>query len=142
MEHFLKLIKVFENVFDWDSFSTPDSLHLKKVLNDKHFIVFIAVVDNLVVGGLTAYILDRYDSEKPSAYIYDIAVLKEKQRNGIGNNLITTFNEYCNDNNFSEAFVQADMEDMQAIDFYRKTLISSELQAMHFTYSFDNPKVT
>lgn len=134
---FLDLLNVFKNVFEWVS-RTPDPLYLKKVLDNKQFLVFIAIIDNVVVGGLTAYILDRYDSEKPSAYIYDIAVIRERQRNGIGKDLIATLNDYCKENNFSEAFVQAEMEDTQAIGFYRGTPVSSELQALHFTYSFDN----
>lgn len=140
LDHFSKLISIFENVFEWSNFQTPNPVYLKKLLGNNHFIVLIAVNENIVVGGLTAYILDRYDSDKPSAYIYDIAVIKKMQRKGIGKNLITTFTEYCRKNKFSEAFVQAEMDDTQAINFYKKTPISGELRATHFTYSFENGK--
>ena len=137
---FLNLISVFKEVFEWHSLP-PGPLHLQKVLNNNCFIVFIAISGNLVVGGLTAYVLERYDTEKPSAYIYDLAVIKEMQRNGVGKKLITAFTTYCNENDFSEAFVQAEIEDSHAINFYRNTVVSSELQAIHFTYSFETGKV-
>ncbi|MES2645797.1 MAG: GNAT family N-acetyltransferase [Bacteroidota bacterium] len=140
-DHFLQLLHIFNNVFEWDNFSNPNPLQLKRLLDNKFFIVFIAIADDVVVGGLTAYILERYDSEKPSAYIYDIAVTKEMQRNGIGKSLIEKFIAYCNDQKFSEVFVQAESEDTHAINFYKKTPISSELHAVHFTYLLDKYKL-
>ncbi len=81
--------------------------------------------------------MDRYDTEKPFAYIYDIAVLTGFQRKGIGKLLIAGFNDYCEKNGFSEVFVQAETDDIEAVNFYRTTPISSELRATHFTYSFE-----
>jgi aminoglycoside 3-N-acetyltransferase I len=97
----------------------------------------VAKTKEKVIGGLTAHVLDRYDTEKPSAYIYDIAVLTTQQRKGIGNLLIATLNDYCKKNGFSEVFVQAETDDHQAVNFYRTTPNTHELQATHFTYSFD-----
>lgn len=135
---FSRLIKVFEEVFEWDNFSLPHKSHLQKILKNKSILVFVAKIDEQLVGGLTAHILESYNSEKPSAYIYDIAVLAHLQRNGIGKLLITTLNDFCCKNGFNEVFVQAETEDIQAVNFYRTTAISSEIKATHFTYSFKN----
>lgn len=137
IDDFSDLIKVYVEVFEWDNFSFPSKTHLQKLLNNEGFLVFVAKAKEKVIGGLTAHVLDRYDTEKPSAYIYDIAVLTNQQRKGTGKLLITTLNDYCEKNGFSEVFVQAETDDFQAVNFYKKTPISSELPATHFTYSFD-----
>ncbi|MDX2304837.1 MAG: GNAT family N-acetyltransferase [Microscillaceae bacterium] len=135
MEDFYGLIRVFENVFEWEGFTLPSKTHLQKVLENPNFLVFVAKKDATVVGGLTVYVLDRYDTEKPSAYLYDLAVLTDLQRKGIGKLLITTLNDFCEKNGFEEVYVQAETDDFQAVNFYRTTPISGELKAIHFTYS-------
>lgn len=137
---FSKLIQVFENVFEWENFKFPTQAHLKKLLNNSNFFVFVAKDGDELIGGLTAHVLDRYDSEKPSAYVYDLAILTNYQRKGIGKKLMSTLNEYCEKNGFNEVFVQAETDDFQAVNFYRTTPISEELQATHFTYSFNKKK--
>ncbi len=137
IEDFISLISVFEDVFEWETFPPPSRLHLQKVLSNPTFIALVAKADEKVVGGLTAYVLESYQTEKPSVYIYDVAVATSSQRQEIGKKLIAFLIEYCQQNGFQEAFVQAEKADTHAINFYRKTPISSELQATHFTYSFD-----
>jgi aminoglycoside 3-N-acetyltransferase I len=137
IDPFTDLINVFKEVFEWSS--VPTRTHLQKVLTNPTFGVFVAKADSKLVGGLTVHILDSYETEKPSAYIYDLAVLAEYQRQGIGKSLIMAVNDYCRQQGFGEVFVQAETDDEQAMNFYRTTDISSELQATHFTYSFGNP---
>lgn len=137
---FSNLIKIFEKVFEWDNFSLPTTTHLQRLLKNESFLVFVAKTNHQLVGGLTVHVLDRYDTEKPSAYIYDIAVLPNYQRKGIGKLLIETLKDYCERNGFSEAFVQAETDDHQAVSFYRTTPNTNELLATHFTYSFDKMK--
>ncbi len=138
IDDFSDLVIVFEEVFEWENFSFPRRPHLQRVLENSNFLAFVAKADKKLIGGLTAYILERYDTEKPSAYIYDIAVLTEQQRKGIGKLLIATLNDFCEKNGFNEVFVQAETEDSQAMNFYKTTPISSEMKATHFTYSFDS----
>jgi aminoglycoside 3-N-acetyltransferase I len=69
--------------------------------------------------------------------VYDLAILPNYQRKGIGKKLMSTLNEYCEKNGFNEVFVQAETDDFQAVNFYRTTPISEELNATHFTYSFN-----
>ncbi|MDW3209083.1 MAG: GNAT family N-acetyltransferase [Reichenbachiella sp.] len=137
---FSKLIQVFENVFEWGNFNFPTQAHLRKLLNNSNFFVFVAKDGDELIGGLTAHVLDRYDNENPSVYVYDLAILTNYQRKGIGKKLMSTLNEYCEKNGFNEVFVQAETDDFQAVNFYRTTPISEELQATHFTYSFNKKK--
>lgn len=135
---FLDLITVFKEVFEWKDIILPGTKHQQGLLNNSNFLVFVATADKKIVGGLTVYVLDKYDTEKPSAYIYDLAVVTNLQRKGIGKLLIKAVNDYCRKNGFHEVFVQAETDDIQAVNFYRTTPISSELKATHFIYSFDN----
>lgn len=136
LSSFISLIHVFEKEFEWEHFVLPSGNYLQTVLDNPSFIVFVAMLDKEVVGGLTAHVLNRYDSEKPSAYIYDIAVLENQQRKGIGKLLIKTLSDYCVANGFSEAYVQAETDDLQAVNFYKSTRFTGEMNVTHFTYSF------
>lgn len=102
------------------------------MLSNIDFLVFVAKQNHKIVGGLTVYVVHQYYSNKPQAYIYDLAVLEKYQRKGIGRNLIEAVKLYCKENDFEEAFVQAEKVDNYAVDFYRKTSPSSVKDAVHF----------
>lgn len=133
LKDFVKLIKVFETVFEMEKFSMPDESHLQKLLERDDFLVFAAIKDNEVVGGLTAYTLHQYYSEQPLVYIYDLAVKTEFQRQGIGKKLIAGITDHCKKIGIEEIFVQADLVDKYAIDFYRSTGARHE-EVVHFYY--------
>ena len=120
-DRFIEVIRLFEDVFEMKNFKMPDSNHLQSLLSKSDFFVFAAFQDDKVIGGLTAYVLDQYYSEKPLAYIFDLAVDTKYQRQGIGKKLITEMNKYCTEKGFKEVFVQADKVEDYAIDFYRST---------------------
>jgi len=130
---FIDLICVFEDVFEMKNFKMPDESYLQKVLKKEGFMVFTALFQNNVVGGLTAYTLDAYYSKTTYVYIFDLAVKRQFQRKGIGKMLISSINTYCESIGVDEVFVQADLADDYAIDFYRSTGGLAE-DVVHFTY--------
>jgi len=133
INQFKELIRVFEDVFEMKGLSMPGDNYLQNLLDTDSFFVFIALMDNKVVGGLTAYILQQYYSSSPLVYIYDLAVRTELQRQGIGKKLIAAIINYCKERGMEEVFVQADEEDGYALDFYRSTGGNAE-NVVHFTY--------
>jgi aminoglycoside 3-N-acetyltransferase I len=135
IDEFSELIDVFEDVFEMKNFSKPGDDYLHKILTKPDFFVLIAKANNKVVGGLTVYVFDQYYSKNPLAYIYDLAVLKDFQRKGIGKSLIKHLTEYCKKMGFDEVFVQADRIDDYALDFYRNTKPTNEEDVIHFYYS-------
>ena len=134
IEDFIDLVKLFSIVFEHEDFKLPAKAHLQLLLNRNDFIVFVAAVNEEIIGGLTAYSLQQYYSEKPLAYIYDIAVKGDYQRKGIGKDLINAFNTFCKKNGFEEMFVQAEKEDTHALDFYRSTNVDREQEVIQFSY--------
>lgn len=136
LEKFVALIGVFEAVFEMKEFRIPDRAHLQALLSDRaNFHVAVALMDNVVVGGLTAYTLRQYYSPRPLVYIYDLAVESELQRQGVGRRLIDYVRSHFSGLGFEEVFVQADRVDAYAVDFYRKTKPTAEEDVLHFYYS-------
>jgi aminoglycoside 3-N-acetyltransferase I len=132
-----ELITVFEMVFEMKDLNRPHNRHLQRLLEKDNFLAIVALNNHKVIGGLTMYVLDQYYTEKPLAYIYDLAVLTEYQRKGIGKKIIDFTKEYCRLQGFEEVFVQAEKVDDYAVDFYRLTKPTTEMQVVHFLYALN-----
>ncbi|MCW7461230.1 GNAT family N-acetyltransferase [Leptospira limi] len=133
LDEFVALIRVFEEVFEMKQFQMPNESYLQSLLSRDDFFVFVTLLDGKVIAGLTAYLLRQYYSERPLVYIFDLAVQSKWQRNGIGKSLIKKINEHCKKEGMEEVFVQADLADEYALDFYRSTGGLPE-EVIHFTY--------
>ena len=83
------------------------------------FWAFAAVDHDRVVGGLTAHVLPMTAYEGAEAFLYDIAVSADRQREGIGRRLIKALTEAAAAEDIETTFVLADNEDTHALDFYR-----------------------
>jgi aminoglycoside 3-N-acetyltransferase I len=133
IEKFTELISVFEDVFEMNDFKIPDEIYLQELLKKDDFFVFVALLDNKVIGGLTSYIMQQYYSKLPLVYIYDLAVKTEFQRQGIGKMLINGNNSYCKSIGVEAVMVEADEVDDYAIKFYQSTGAIGE-KVIHFDY--------
>jgi len=130
---FKLLIDLFNTVFEEDQSNIGSDMNLSRLLGDNHFIGIVALVDNEVAGGLTAYELPMYYSASAEIFLYDLAVKTEYQRMGIGKGLIQSLKEHCREHGIKEFFVMAHEEDEHAIEFYRATGGESE-QVVNFVY--------
>ncbi len=137
LEDFKSLIEIFKIVFENNEPIAKDE-RLLKLLSNPDFLVFVLKLNNKVVGGLTIYVLHRYYEAKPIAYIYDVGVSPDFQGKGLGKALISEVCNYCKINGFDDAYVEAESDDIDAVEFYRKTKFSSEMNAIHFTYNLSN----
>lgn len=139
LDKFIELIKVFEDVFEMKNFKMPDRIYLQQLLEKNDFFVFVALMGNEVVGGLTSYIMQQYYSTSPLVYIFDLAVKNEHQRLGIGKTLIAANNSYCTTIGAEAVMVQADEVDDYAIDFYHSTGAIGQ-KVIHFDYLLNTLK--
>lgn len=137
VEEFRDLVKIFKDVFE-NKEQISEKKQLAKLLSNPDFMVFVVKQKDKIVGGLTIYILQRYYGTKPVAYIYDVGVSPDFQAKGLGRSLIEEVCKYCKDNGFEDAYVEAESDDVDAVNFYKKTKFSSEMNAIHFTYTFEN----
>jgi aminoglycoside 3-N-acetyltransferase I len=134
LANFKSLIEIFKDVFENDEPIANDE-QLGKLLSNPDFFVFVVLSDNKVVGGLTIYVLHRYYGTKPVAYIYDVGISPDYQGQGLGKALIAEVCNFCKQNDFEDAYVEAEID---AVEFYRKTKFSSEMNAIHFTYDLSD----
>lgn len=138
LQHFKQLICIFEEVFEIAHLKMPPDSYLEKQLQNPDFLVFVALQEekNEVIGGLTIYVLHQYYAPQPSAYIYDVGISPAEQGKGIGKQLMATVLEYCKNNHFANAYVEAEYDDLPARNFYTRTPVDETLKAVHFTYRF------
>jgi aminoglycoside 3-N-acetyltransferase I len=133
IESFKELITLFSVEFEREHFNRATDEHLESLLSSPNFTVLTASRDHVITGGLTAYTIEQYYSNKPLAYIYDLAVKQEYQRSGIGKQLIRELLQLYKARGFEEVFVQAEKEDEGAVNFYYSTG-ALEKQVAHFYY--------
>ncbi len=139
LDNFIELINIFKNIFEMKNFKMPDETYLQQLLEKDDFFVFVALVDNKVVDGMTSYIMKQYYSKSPLVYIFDLAVKTEHQRQGIGKMLIKANNSYSKTIDAEAVMVQADEVDGYAIDFYQSTGATGQ-KVIHFDYLLDKLK--
>jgi aminoglycoside 3-N-acetyltransferase I len=101
LREFKSLIEIFNVVFENDE-PIADDKQLVKLLSNPDFFVFVVKSNSKVVGGLTIYVLHRYYGTKPIAYIYDMGVSPDYQRQGLGKALVAEVCNFCKQNNFED----------------------------------------
>lgn len=128
------LICIYEEVFEMESFTLPTDSYLQTLLQREGLVFFVAMLEEKVIGGLTAHILPSVYFESAEVYLYDLAVQVAYQRKGVGRKLMASLSEYCKEHGYKEIFVQADLVDQHAMDFYRATGGQAE-RVVHFTFA-------
>jgi aminoglycoside 3-N-acetyltransferase I len=83
------------------------------------FLVFAAMDGGRVVGGLTAHVLPMTAYEGAEIFVYDVAVVDDCQRHGVGRRLLGAVRDEASSLGTSSLFVLADNEDTGALAFYR-----------------------
>lgn len=128
-----ELLWVFAESFeDHDSYQSaaPSDEYLDKLLSREDFIPLVAVVDGKVVGGLAAYVLQKFEQERSEIYIYDLAVLEEYRRQHIATGLINKLREIAREIGAYVIYVQADHGDDPAIKLYES--LGTREDVLHF----------
>jgi len=93
--------------------------YLDELLGRPWFLVFVATVGGRTVGGLTAHVLPMTACESAEIFIYDVAVVDDYQRRGVGRRLLAAVRDEASRPGTSSVFVLADNEDAGALAFYR-----------------------
>ncbi|MBC7841130.1 MAG: GNAT family N-acetyltransferase [Gemmatimonadaceae bacterium] len=112
---FLTIADVFET-----EVGTLDDRYLTTLLQRPDFWAMAATVEGALVGGLTAFTLPLTRAEESELFIYDVAVVPARQRQGVGRALVEALRAEAAVAGIAVAFVLADNEDGHALDFYRR----------------------
>ena len=94
------------------------------------FIALVALAGKTVVGGLTAYELQKYEQERSEIYIYDLAVAADCRRQGIATALMLQLKAIAVSRGVYVIFVQADLPDTPARSLYAK--LGKCTEVLHF----------
>src|SRR4030095_12196745 len=81
-----QLLRVFAEAFgDVAAYQSaiPCDEYLRSLLTNQGFIVLVALADDSVIGGLAAYVLQKFEQDRREIYIYDLAVAEQHTRKGI-----------------------------------------------------------
>ncbi|MGL4636989.1 MAG: AAC(3)-I family aminoglycoside N-acetyltransferase [Beijerinckiaceae bacterium] len=127
------LMTVFGDAFeDPDTFrrARPSDAYFERLLGKEDFIAIAATKGGAVVGGLTAYVLHKYEQERSEIYVYDLAVLEAHRREGVATALLNHLRAIGRERGAWVVFVQADYGDEPAIALYTK--LGEREDVMHF----------
>jgi aminoglycoside 3-N-acetyltransferase I len=109
----------------------PSDTYLQRLLVRDTFIALAAIAkDGTVVGGLAAYVLEKFEQERGEIYIYDLAVALPYRRHGLATALIEALRTIARERGAYVIFVQADPPDAAAIALYTKLGIREDV--LHF----------
>lgn len=128
-----ELLQVFGEAFgEIDTYqqAVPGDDYLARLLGREHFIAVVAMAAEVVVGGLAAYVLDKFEQDRREIYIYDLAVLEAHRRKGIATGTILELKKIAAERGVYVIFVQADLEDNPAIALYES--LGTKKTAHHF----------
>lgn len=124
---------VFANAFEnADAYqgAPPSDAYLQRLLSKPTVIALAAEAEGAVVGGLVAYVLEKFEQERSEIYIYDLAVLASHRRQGIARDLIVQLKRLAADLGAYVIYVQADLGDDPAIQLY--TSLGTREDVLHF----------
>jgi aminoglycoside 3-N-acetyltransferase I len=129
------LLRTFAEAFnDVDTYAAnrPSEEYLRRLLGGDSFIALAALKSGVVVGGIAAYELKKFEQERSEIYIYDLAVASEHRREGIATALIGKLKEIAVKRRAYVIFVEADtgIEDEPAIALYSK--LGRREDVLHF----------
>ena len=133
-----ELLQVFAEAFeDTQAYQSavPNGEYLSKLLSKPDFIMLAALDDNKVVGGLAAYVLEKFEQDRREIYIYDLAVIESHRRKGIATNLINELKLIAKEKKAYVIYVQADKDDEPAIKLYESLGIKEDVY--HFDIQVD-----
>lgn len=112
----------------------PSDEYLREFLGRGNAIVLAALDEtDVVVGGLVAYVLAKFEQERSEIYIYDLAVAATHRRLGIARRLIEKLREIAKGIGAYVIYVQADPPDAPAVALYESLGKREEV------YHFDIP---
>ena len=128
-----QLLRVFGEAFnDLSTYqdAIPSDSYLESFLSKLQNIVLVAQDGDEMIGGLVAYVLEKFERERSEVYIYDLAVAAAHRRKGIARGLINELKKVAKEKKAYVIYVQADYGDDPAIALYESMGVKEEV--MHF----------
>jgi len=133
-----RLLRTFGEAFgepDTYQGAVPSDDYLRVLLGKSTFIALAALDGQEVVGGLAAYVLEKFERECSEVYVYDLAVAEAHRRKGIARRLIEALKPIARARGAWVIYVQADRGDAAAIALYES--LGTREDVHHFDIPVD-----
>lgn len=137
MEGMLDMFGMAFDEVDTYGGARPGPVYFQRLLGSGTFIALAATQDGLVVGGLAAYELMKFEQARSEIYLYDLAVANSHRRRGIATALIRQLQAIAAERGAYVIFVQADHGDDPAIALYSKLGVREDV--LHFDIAVPIP---
>lgn len=138
--HMHAMLSLFGRAFgDADTYESarPGTDYLAALLGSPGFVAVAALSAGLVVGGLAAYVLPKFEQARSEVYIYDLAVDEPFRRRGIATGLIDQLRAVAAERGAWVIYVQADRGDGPAVALYSKLGVGEDV--LHFDIRPQSP---
>jgi aminoglycoside 3-N-acetyltransferase I len=127
----------FEDPVSYSS-SPPSDAYVQRWLAAPSSIALVALARSRVVGGLVAYVLEKFEQERTEVYVYDLAVAAMERRRGIATALLRRLQVIARELGAWVIFVQADHGDEPAIRLYES--LGTREEVLHFDLPVRGPE--
>ena len=121
--------QVFDEVDTYTS-ARPAEDYVRRLLGSDTFIAIVALAEEEIVGGITAYVLEKFEQERSEIYVYDLAVEAKYRRRGVATALIGKLKSVAAEIGAYLVFIQADNDNPPAIELYTKLGVREDV--LHF----------
>lgn len=115
----------------------PNDAYLAALLAKEHVAVIVAEAAEMVLGGLVAYELEKFEKARREIYIYDLAVAADHRRRGIATALIEHLRGIAAQRGAWVIYVQADYGDDPAVALYES--LGTREDVLHFDIAVAPP---
>jgi len=127
------LLAVFADAFDDPERyleRQPSDPYLQDLLSGEMFLAIVAEDGTGVVGGLTGYVLPKFEQAYREFYLYDLAVHHDHRRQGVATAMIEHLKTLAAERGFDGIFVQAHRDDGPAIALFSRLGVGEDV--LHF----------
>jgi len=100
--------------------NTISAERMQHFLADLHNYLVVAIIDERIVGFVFGYKLASWHNDSYEFLLYDIEVLNECRRSGIGTKLINKFKSIAKKEGCQELWLPTNKSNRPAVEFYER----------------------
>ncbi len=106
---------------DIEEKNAPTLHHLQELVQDDRCFLFVAIIDDIIIGYVLAYSFPSLYASSRMAYLYDIDVIPEHRKKGIGRHLMEAVKTELQKNGVTELWLGTGIDNMPAQELFNKT---------------------
>lgn len=122
--------------FDDENRALPSREYTAKMLARNDFHVIVALENNRLIGGLTAYEMKMFKRETTEMFLYEIEVAEFRRQQGVGKALIEFLKKICHEKGIVQMFVGTEKDNRAARALYTATGGKADEDSVWFNYLF------